>query len=122
MKAEGISTKSIEIEIKELELHIARLELDLSKKRQERRDLQELQEKESIGSDCHERLIREGDTVRILTPSKSGLFKGETHAVVIGRSRRHLGRILIGITDNLNITTNRESHNVEVTESRHDRK
>ena len=122
MKTEDISTKSIEVEIKELELQIARLELDLSKKQQERRDLHELQEKESIGFDRHERLIREGDTVRILTPSKSGPFKEETHAVVIGRSKRRLGRILIGKTDNVNITTNRESRNVEVTESRHDRK
>ena len=123
--------KSIEVEIKELELSIARLELDLSKKRKQRRDLQKQQEKESIGLkrekesiglDRYERSIQEGDTVRILTPSRSGPFKGQTHAVVVGRSRRHSGRILIGIINDLKVTTNREAHNVQVIESRDDGK
>ena len=115
MEKEKVTSKSIDVEIKKLELEIAQLWFDLAEKEKQKELLEELKSSESLGIDRYERPIYEGDIVRILTPSKKGPFKAAERAVVIGRSKRHPKRILIGLIGNAEINTNRESYNLEVT-------
>ena len=106
--------KSLEIEIKELEVEIAKLRLNLAEKERKKELLKEQQGSDSLGIDRNERAIHKGDRVKLLTPSKAGPFKGETHAIVGGRSKRHPTRILIGKIGHASTTTNREPHNINV--------
>ena len=106
--------KSLEIQIKELELEIAKLRLNLAEKEQKKERLREQQGSDSLGIDRNERAIQKGDKVQLLTPSKAGPFKGEKHAIVVGRSRRHPTRILISKIGDTSTTTNREPHNINV--------
>ena len=107
-------SKSLEVEIKELEVQITKLRLNLAEKERKREILQEQQGINSLGIDRNKRAIHRGDRFELLTPSKIGPFKGETHAIVVGRSKRHSTRILIGKIGQTSTTTNREPHNVNV--------
>ena len=114
MKTGDSSSKSLDVEIKKLELEIAKLRLDLAEKEKQKELLEEFQTTESVGIDRHECPVFEGDIVKILTPSRKGSFKGVEHAVVIGRSKRHSQRVLIGKIEKPEVTTNRESYNLLV--------
>ena len=109
------SEKSIDIEIKELEVAIAELRLDLAEKERKKELLiQEKRNGDRLGIDKYEAPVHIGDRVKLHTPSKTGPFKGETHAIVLGMSKRMSKRILIGKIGQTSITTNRELHNVSV--------
>ena len=81
--------KSLDVEIKELEVQIAKLRLDLAEKERKKEILQEQRGSDSLGIDRNERSIHIGETVELLTSSKTGPFKGQTRAIVVGRLKRH---------------------------------
>ena len=108
------SNKSIDLEIKQIEVEIAKLHLEIAEKERKKELLQEQRGKNSLGIDKYEHSVHVGDKVKLHTPSNTGPFKGETHAIVVGRSKRHSRRILIGKIGNTQVTTNRELHNVSV--------
>ena len=108
------STKNLENEIKELELQIAKLRLDLAEKEKTKELLQNQHKRGSLGFDRNKNPIHIGQTVELLTLSKTGPFKGQTHAIVVGRSKRCSRRILIGKIGDISTTTNRESTNISV--------
>ncbi len=90
MRSASTSSKYLNVEIGKLKLGTAKLKLDLVEKENRLEDLQELQtSNKSLGIDCFERPIFLGDTVKIITSSQKGPFKGENKAVVVVKPQRH---------------------------------
>ena len=125
-----LSPKNINQEIKKLRIGVAKLKLDSMKideeiaQRQERLlALEELKAEleadkaEFLGFDRVNKPIREGDYIKLLTPSKRGTsFYKTNKGIVQQKSRRHSSRITIQkINGSPDDTTTRLPKNVKVT-------
>ena len=74
----------------------------------------DLKGEDSLGYDRYGRDIFVGDIVGLLSPSKTGLFKGERFGIVLNKIKQNSEDIYIGKINDKTVATKREPHNLQV--------